>query len=198
MCRDRGEGARSATHTTRRRGSANRPAGRSCSVPGAVPADPGRESVPMRAVRETRTASAHPRRVAVTWGNCLARCWTESTYRVRMQAVATGALIDEVGESTSDVRARVAAARDTAAQRWSEYGWRTNAEVPGPALRQKFRLSRAALAPVERALRKGVITARGADRALRVAWSVADLAGEAMPGPDQVVTALDFRDRGFQ
>ncbi|MCX6473520.1 hypothetical protein, partial [Rhodococcus sp. (in: high G+C Gram-positive bacteria)] len=46
--------------------------------------------------------------------------------------------------------------------------------------------------------RKGVITARGADRALRVAWSVADLAGEAMPGPDQVVTALDFRDRGFQ
>ncbi|MFC8935780.1 YifB family Mg chelatase-like AAA ATPase [Rhodococcus sp. NPDC057135] len=118
--------------------------------------------------------------------------------RVRMQAVATGALLDEVGESTSDVRARVAAARDTAAQRWSEYGWRTNAEVPGPALRQKFRLSRAALAPVERALRKGVITARGADRALRVAWSVADLAGEAMPGPDQVVTALDFRDRGFQ
>ncbi|WP_372027552.1 YifB family Mg chelatase-like AAA ATPase [Rhodococcus sp. NyZ502] len=118
--------------------------------------------------------------------------------RVRMQAVATGALIDEVGESTSDVRARVAAARDTAAQRWSEYGWRTNAEVPGPALRQKFRLSRAALAPVERALRKGVITARGADRALRVAWSVADLAGEPMPGPDQVVTALDFRDRGFQ
>ncbi|MDJ0112601.1 ATP-binding protein, partial [Rhodococcus erythropolis] len=63
---------------------------------------------------------------------------------------------------------------------------------------QKFRLSRAALAPVERALRKGVITARGADRALRVAWSVADLGGEAMPGPDQVVTALDFRDRGFQ
>ncbi len=92
--------------------------------------------------------------------------------RVRMQAVATGALIDEVGESTSDVRARVAAARDTAAQRWSEYGWRTNAEVPGPALRQKFRLSRAALAPVERALRKGVITARGADRALRVAKAV--------------------------
>lgn len=118
--------------------------------------------------------------------------------RVRMQGVATGALIDDVGESTCDVRARVSAARETAAQRWSEYGWRTNAEVPGPALRQKFRLSRPALAPVERALRKGVITARGADRALRVAWSVADLAGDAMPGPDHVATALDFRDRGFQ
>ncbi|RZL23710.1 MAG: ATP-binding protein [Rhodococcus sp. (in: high G+C Gram-positive bacteria)] len=118
--------------------------------------------------------------------------------RVRMQAVATGALIDEVGESTESVRTRVSAARDAAAERWSDYGWRTNAEVPGPALRQKFRLSRDALAPVERALRKGVITARGADRALRVAWTVSDLAGESTPGPDQVATALDFRDRGFQ
>lgn len=65
------------------------------------------------------------------------------------------------GKSTSDIRARVPAARGTAAQRWSEYGWGTNAEVSGPALRQKFRLSRAALAPVERVLREGVITARG-------------------------------------
>lgn len=117
--------------------------------------------------------------------------------RVRMQAVATGALIDEVGESTDIVRTRVVQARGAAGERWREHGWRTNAEVPGPALRQRFRLSRPALAPVERALRKGVITARGADRALRVAWSVADLAGIDMPGPDQVVTALGFRDRGL-
>src|SRR3546814_19073432 len=102
-----------------------------------------------------------------------------------MQAVATGALIDEVGESTSDVRARVAAARATAAQRWSEYGRRITAEVPGPALRQKFRLSRQALATVDRELRTGVIPACGADRALRVAWSVAAQAVEAMPTPAQ-------------
>ena len=118
--------------------------------------------------------------------------------RVRMQAVATGAFIDEVGESTEDVRRRVAEARAAAGERWSDYGWRTNAEVPGPALRQKFRLARPALAPVERALRKGLITARGADRALRVAWTVSDLAGLVMPGPEQVVTALGFRDRSFQ
>ncbi|AOW92371.1 hypothetical protein BFN03_05660 [Rhodococcus sp. WMMA185] len=118
--------------------------------------------------------------------------------RVRMQAVATDAFIDEVGESTEQVRHRVAEARAAASARWCEYGWRTNAEVPGPALRQKFRLSRPALAPVERALRKGLITARGADRALRVAWTVSDLAGLDMPGPDQVMTALGFRDRSFQ
>ncbi|MFZ2173952.1 MAG: YifB family Mg chelatase-like AAA ATPase [Rhodococcus sp. (in: high G+C Gram-positive bacteria)] len=118
--------------------------------------------------------------------------------RVRMQAVATGAFIDEVGESTENVRKRVADARGAAAERWSGHGWRTNAEVPGPALRQKFRLSRPALAPVERALRKGIITARGADRALRVAWTVSDLAGLDTPGPEQIVIALGFRDRSFQ
>ncbi|MEV0946268.1 YifB family Mg chelatase-like AAA ATPase [Rhodococcus sp. NPDC049939] len=118
--------------------------------------------------------------------------------RVRMQSVATDAFIDEVGESTEVVRNRVSEARAAASLRWRDYGWRTNAEVPGPALRQKFRLSRPALAPVERALRKGVITARGADRALRVAWTVSDLAGLDMPGPDQVVTALGFRDRSCQ
>lgn len=118
--------------------------------------------------------------------------------RVRMQSVATGALIDEVGESTDTVRERVAQARAAAIERWQESGWISNAEVPGPALRQRFRLSKAALDPVERALRRGVITARGADRALRVAWTIGDLAGVEMPGPEQVVMALGFRDRGLQ
>lgn len=116
--------------------------------------------------------------------------------RIRMKGVASGALMDEVGESTEAVRGRVAAARQAATERWRPYGWRTNAEVPGPALRQRFRLPRESVAPLERLLSKGVITARGADRALRVAWTLADLAGLETPGTDQVTTALEFRDRG--
>lgn len=116
--------------------------------------------------------------------------------RVRMTSVSTSALMGDSGESTEDVRDRVAAARSAAAERWAAYGWATNAEVPGPALRQKFRLAPAALAPLERALRKGAITARGADRALRVAWSVCDLDGGTSPSQIHVATALDFRDRG--
>ncbi|NKS78725.1 hypothetical protein GS539_24530 [Rhodococcus hoagii] len=57
-------------------------------------------------------------------------------------------------------------------------------------------LPRESVAPLERLLSKGVITARGADRALRVAWTLADLAGLETPGTDQVTTALEFRDRG--
>lgn len=116
--------------------------------------------------------------------------------RIGMLSVATGALTGERGESTDEVRARVTGARDAAADRWREHGWRTNAEVPGPALRQKFRLAPDALRPLERALRNGSLTARGADRALRVSWTLNDLAGSDMPGIDEVAAALDFRDRG--
>src|SRR5690606_21897373 len=116
--------------------------------------------------------------------------------RVRMESVATSALMSETGESTEDVRVRVANARSAAAARWAEFGWATNAEVPGPALRQKFRLPAPALRPVEWALRKGAITARGADRALRVAWSICDLEGVSIPTDTHVAAALGFRDQG--
>lgn len=115
--------------------------------------------------------------------------------RVQMYPVSVGALNGDEGESTTVVRARVEEARAAAVERWRDFGWRTNGEVPGPALRQRFRLHREALAGMERALRSGEITARGADRALRVAWTLADLAGRAMPGADEVGQALAFRDR---
>lgn len=115
--------------------------------------------------------------------------------RVRMQTLASAALSGSATEDSAAVRARVAVARACAEERWAVQGWRTNAEVPGPALRQRFRLGRAALVPLERSLRTGEVTARGADRALRVAWTLADLAGTTSPGADAVLAALSFRDR---
>lgn len=115
--------------------------------------------------------------------------------RVQMRTLAAAALTDDTAEGSGAVRRRVAHARAAAADRWAAHGWTTNAEVPGPALRQRFRLGRAALRPIERSLSIGTITARGADRALRVAWTVSDLGGAPSPGPDEVATALHFRDR---
>lgn len=97
-------------------------------------------------------------------------------------------------ESTAVVRERVIQARDCAAQRWSQHGWRTNAEVPGPALRRTFRLPRAAIHPIDQALRQGRLTARGADRCLRLAWTLADLAGRTRPDEQLVWAALSLRD----
>ncbi len=98
-------------------------------------------------------------------------------------------------ESTEVVRERVVAARDRAAARWADRGWRTNAAVPGPVLWREFALPRSTTALVEHGLQRGAITARGADRCLRVAWTLADLDGAARPESDHVAAALEFRDR---
>ncbi|MCI2419209.1 YifB family Mg chelatase-like AAA ATPase [Saccharopolyspora sp. K220] len=98
-------------------------------------------------------------------------------------------------ESTAVVRKRVEAARDAARQRWSEHGWQTNTEVPGPVLRRDFALPTETTALLDRGLEVGAITARGADRCLRVAWTLADLDGRAQPDTEHVAAALEFRDR---
>jgi magnesium chelatase family protein len=87
----------------------------------------------------------------------------------RMFPVTALSAVGGDAESTATVRARVLTARATAADRSSEHGWRTNAEVPGPALRTRFAMGRSAVRPLEAALRSGELTARGADRARRVA-----------------------------
>ena len=116
--------------------------------------------------------------------------------RVFMHREKAGAFATEPGESTAVVRARVRSAREAAAERWQPYGIRTNAEVSGTLLRRRFRLGRDALAPLQSATDRGVLSQRGADRTLRVAWTLADLAGRTLPGVDDVKTALSFRDPG--
>jgi len=115
--------------------------------------------------------------------------------RVRMLPTSAVALADtSAAESTATVRERVTQARAGAADRWSRHGWRTNAEVPGPALRRTFRLPRAATRPLDLALREGRLTARGADRCLRIAWTLADLAGRSHPDDHLVWAAMGLRD----
>jgi magnesium chelatase family protein len=118
--------------------------------------------------------------------------------RVQMNPVRAGAFSSSDGEGTVQVRHRVALARDAATQRWRPHGFRTNAEVSGSLLRRKFRLSKAAMDPLRMALDRGLISIRGLDRTLRVAWSLADLAGRVTPGFDEVSTALSFRQPGAQ
>ncbi len=83
--------------------------------------------------------------------------------------VRAGAFAVTGGESTAQVRRRVAAARDAAAERWRPHGFGTNAEVSGTLLRRKFRPGNAAMAPLKSALDRGLLSIRGLDRTLRVA-----------------------------
>ena len=63
-------------------------------------------------------------------------------------------------------------------------------EIPGSELRRRFRPAPGALAPLERAMDLGQISARGVHRVLRVAWTLADLAGVPRPTADQTSYAL--------
>ncbi|BBX03315.1 hypothetical protein BST36_05610 [Mycolicibacterium moriokaense] len=115
---------------------------------------------------------------------------------VEMHAERAGAFAQQEGESTAVVCARVAAARAAAAERWRPYGIRTNAEVRAPLLRKEFRLPAKVMQPLSSALDRRQISMRGADRCLRVAWTLSDLAGRTSPGLGDVTTALSFRQNG--
>ncbi|HMA46627.1 MAG TPA: YifB family Mg chelatase-like AAA ATPase, partial [Frankiaceae bacterium] len=99
-------------------------------------------------------------------------------------------------EGSAVVKSRVHTARAAAAARLQGTPWRVNAEVPGPELRIRWPLRRGAMAPAEEAFERGRLTARGLDRVLRVAWTLADLAEADRPGTEEVGLALDLRIAG--
>jgi magnesium chelatase family protein len=100
-------------------------------------------------------------------------------------------------DDSATVRARVAAARATAARRWAEVGFRLTAEVPGSVLRSgRLALPAAGAHRLERAVDAGLLTGRGHDRCIRIAWTIADLAGATVPSVSHVEEALDLRRAG--
>ncbi|VTR77072.1 YifB family Mg chelatase-like AAA ATPase [Cellulomonas hominis] len=115
--------------------------------------------------------------------------------QVEVPAVRSAALVG-AGESTAVVAARVAAARAAQAARWAGTPWRVNADVPGRVLRERLRATPGLLRPVDVAVDEGRLTLRGADRVLRLAWTVADLAGRAAPDGNDIGTGVALRTRG--
>jgi magnesium chelatase family protein len=114
--------------------------------------------------------------------------------RAELYRVTRGQLVGVAGgESTASVATRVHTARDRARARLAGTPWTTNAEVPGSALRRDFRVPRLALDALDGALDRGLLTARGVDRVLRLAWTVADLAGRDAPTTADVTQAITLR-----
>ncbi|MFF5855055.1 YifB family Mg chelatase-like AAA ATPase [Streptomyces sp. NPDC012751] len=107
----------------------------------------------------------------------------------RAQLTAPGAR----GESTATVADRVRQARQRAAARLTATPWRTNSDIPGRELRSRYHAAPGAMDEAERGLERGVLTARGIDRVLRVAWTVADLRGHDRPDAADVALALHLR-----
>lgn len=160
--------------------------------------------------RFTLVLAANPCPCAKGGGQGKAGCSCSPATRRRYLARISGPLLDRVdvkvrlqpvsrrdmlydrkfAEPSAVVAQRVAAARERCAARLAGTGWRVNAEVPGAALRRSFPPQPGALKSLDRAMELGQVSARGADKIVRVAWSLADLDGKDQPGPDQVNLAI--------
>jgi magnesium chelatase family protein len=114
--------------------------------------------------------------------------------QVFVPAPSRAALLGAVGESTAEVAERVSVARRRQQERWDGTSWRLNGHVPGPLLRGgRFRLPYSVTSSVDAALDRGLLTMRGYDRCLRLAWTLGDLRGADRPDADDVGRALALR-----
>jgi magnesium chelatase family protein len=113
--------------------------------------------------------------------------------RVDLDAVTRADLASGAGEPSAAVRLRVLAARERMAHRYRDLPWDTNGEVPGRELRRRWPLPADALAPAHAAVDTGRLSARGLDRVVRVAWTLADLEGRDVPGATHVRRAVTLR-----
>jgi len=112
--------------------------------------------------------------------------------KIELEPVGRRELLNDrtFAESSRIVALRVIQARDRAAHRLRGTPWRLNAEVPGSELRRAWPPAPGSLAAVERSLERGQISARGVVKVIRVAWTIADLAGRPRPTSDDCEAAL--------
>ena len=112
--------------------------------------------------------------------------------KIELEPVGRRELLSDrtFAESSRTVALRVIQARDRAAHRLRGTPWRLNAEVPGSELRRTWPPAPGSLAVLERSLERGLITARGVVKVIRVAWTIADLAGRPRPTSDDCESAL--------
>ncbi len=112
--------------------------------------------------------------------------------KVELEPVSRKELLNDrnFAESSRTVAQRVTQARDRAAHRLRGSPWRLNAEIPGSELRRTWAPAPGSLAVLERCLERGQISARGVVKVIRVAWTIADLAGKPRPGTDECHAAL--------
>ncbi len=100
----------------------------------------------------------------------------------------------EVGESSATIRERVIRARHIQAERFRTIeGVHTNAMMNAKMLREYCRLDAASSQLLERAMERLNLSARAYDRILKVARTIADLAGEEQISTSHIAEAINYR-----
>jgi magnesium chelatase family protein len=104
------------------------------------------------------------------------------------------------GEDSATIRARVAAARDRQRERFGGKGARLNAEMTARQLRRWCPPPASAQRLLAAAMTRLGLTARGHDRVLKVARTIADLTGTADIAVEHCAEAIQYRglDRSWR
>ncbi|MGO3229899.1 MAG: YifB family Mg chelatase-like AAA ATPase [Agrococcus casei] len=95
--------------------------------------------------------------------------------------------------TSNEIRARVLEARARASHRLCDTPWRAMGEVSGTWLRKTHPLAQGETKAIDTALERGLITMRGYDRILRMAWTTGDLDSAPAPTSAHLARSLAFR-----
>lgn len=98
------------------------------------------------------------------------------------------------GEASVAVRARVVAARARQQERFAGTGIYANAHMTSRQLRRFCRLDAKSIAKLDRAYETLHLSARGADRVVKVARTIADLEGAPQITAAHIAESLSYRD----
>lgn len=118
--------------------------------------------------------------------------------RIDIHVEAPALSIDELrtaapGESSAEMRERIVAAREIQRERFSGTGLRNNAQMTSKVLRRECVLTEEQGLILQRSMEKLGLSARAYDRILKVARTIADLAGTQNIETPHLLEAINYR-----
>ena len=116
--------------------------------------------------------------------------------RIAVSPVNPECLLEPPGEGSESVRYRVGRARERQSRRYAGLRWNWNADIPPGELSRHAALNDTAAVYFSRSVSKLGLSSRAAHGVLRVARTLADMAGHDRISPDDLLEAVQHRRFG--